>query len=73
VITARRTLAVVSIAVVLVAAATSAASELPAIVLVLLDPLFRSVVSVPVPETDAAPLRPAPVLSVRSLRGPPLA
>jgi len=71
VIFARRIFAVLCIAVVLIAAATSTGAELPAIVLVPLDPLFGIVVSVPVPETGAAPLRSAPSLAVRTPRAPP--
>lgn len=70
---ARRVLTIVCIAVVIVTAATPAASELPAIVLVPLDPLFSLVVSVPIPETESVRLVPVPVLSVRSPRAPPRA
>jgi hypothetical protein len=69
----RRALAVVCILAIVVAGVTSTASELLAFVLVPLDPLFGGIIVLrPVPEAAAVPLRPAPVLSVRSPRAPPL-
>ena len=71
--TFRRVIALACILAIVVAGGTSAASDLLAIVLVPLDPLFGIVVAVPAPEADAAPLTSAPVLSVRTPRAPPLA
>lgn len=71
--TFRKILALVCIVAIVVAGVTPTTSDLLAIVLVPLDPLFGIVVAAPVPEADAAPLAPAPVLSVRTPRAPPLA
>jgi hypothetical protein len=75
VINLRKCLAVVCAALIVVAATTmSSASDLPAIVLVPLDPLFGSViVAVSVAPAGNDELPTAPALSIRSPRAPPAA
>jgi hypothetical protein len=69
----RRLLAVLCIVAVVGGLMMSAGTEMGALALVPLDPLFGVVVSIPVPQAPDVRLSPAPVLSVRSPRAPPLA
>ena len=71
----RKCLAVVCVALIVVIAATpSSASDVLAIVLVPLDPLFGSVIiAVPFVRAGNDELPAAPALSIRSPRAPPAA
>jgi hypothetical protein len=71
VISARRLIAIVCIAVIVITGMTPAGVALLRGILVPLGPLFGSIVSAPLPDITRHALVAAPALSVRASRAPP--
>jgi hypothetical protein len=73
VITTRRLIALVCIAVILVTGVMPGGAALLRGVLVPLGPLFGTIVSTPLPDLPDAEIPAAPILPARASRAPPLA